>query len=142
MKNKPWLDQNGKALSDAVLKEVSRTWSAETWEEYLLSLEGRVRTEDELSIPDLAAVDCAVTCSLADLQPNTDHFPDEFLECVKQAVENLPARERGIIEEEIYFGKSQRETAEKLGISRSVTRKQRKRAQGRLAARLARYWPL
>ena len=39
VENKPWLDLNGNPRSDTELKELSKTWSPETWEAYLTSLE-------------------------------------------------------------------------------------------------------
>lgn len=36
---KPWLDKKGKPPSTAQLKQVSKAWDTETWEEYLQSLE-------------------------------------------------------------------------------------------------------
>jgi len=33
--NKPWIDQNGKLLSDEEIRSLSTEWSAETWEAFL-----------------------------------------------------------------------------------------------------------
>lgn len=38
-KNNPWLNQNGKPLSDEMLKRVSKDWEADTWERYLKTTE-------------------------------------------------------------------------------------------------------
>ena len=36
---KPWTDEKGHELSTEALKEKSKTWSPEVWEEYLRTLE-------------------------------------------------------------------------------------------------------
>jgi DNA-directed RNA polymerase specialized sigma subunit len=34
-KNRPWIQPNRKPICDSILKRISRTWDAETWEAYL-----------------------------------------------------------------------------------------------------------
>ena len=33
---RPWLDRDGAILSDDILRAISKTWSADTWEEFLV----------------------------------------------------------------------------------------------------------
>ncbi len=37
--NQPWLDDKGRILNDKKLKEISRDWSQEIWESYLLYID-------------------------------------------------------------------------------------------------------
>ncbi len=136
-KLKPWTDENGNPLSDTALKEASRGWSAETWNAYLDSLERHTHEENECSMSDLSIIDDLELKSLADLQPNTDHLSDEFLEAVKQSIEELPPLERFVMEEELYGGKSQRTIAQVLGCSRAWVQKIRKKAHSLLAEKLS-----
>ncbi len=138
---KPWNDENGKPLSDAALKEVSRGWSAETWNAYLDSRESRGHEENECSMGDLSILDDRALMSLADLLPNSDHLSEELLDDVKRAIEELPKRERVVMEEDLYLGKSQRNIAEKLGVSRASVQKIRTKSFGRLAQKLSKHRP-
>ncbi|MBT4761923.1 MAG: hypothetical protein HOO06_09525 [Bdellovibrionaceae bacterium] len=45
-KLKPWLDDDGKELAEEKLHLVSRSWSPETWEEYLATIE---KEQEEIS---------------------------------------------------------------------------------------------
>lgn len=138
-KQKPWTDENGKPLSDEALREVACGWDAEMWNAYLESLESRSHEENEHNFGDLSIIDDLGSKSLVSLQPDTDHLSDELLDDVKVAIEELPTRERFAMEEELYLGKSQRNTASELNVSRATVQKIRKKSFKKLAVKLSKH---
>lgn len=140
MKNrKPWIGNDGKPLTVETLKIISKEWSPETWEAYLVSLEHNPRSDNEVSYRNLETIESAANGSLKDLLPNSNHLSDELLDDVKAAIEKLPKKKRIVIEQKLYLGKGQQTIADELKISRAYTRKLRKSAMKTLAKKLEKY---
>jgi RNA polymerase sigma factor (sigma-70 family) len=138
-KQKPWMDKNGKALSTRALKKVSRNWDQETWTAYLDSCENHAFEENECNVSDLSMIDDLRLEALAEYLPNSDQLSDELLDDVKEAIEQLPKRERFVMEEQIYLEKSQRSIASEINVSRRMVRNIRKKSLATLAPKLAKH---
>ncbi len=111
---KPWLDPNGKPYTEEVLKEISQNWDQETWEVYLQAQEYYLR--EKLIEPQRYD-------ELADRQEETifQRFclssDSETQELVEFLLTNLSPKQRFVIEQVFFEGRTEREIARELGIS-------------------------
>lgn len=137
---KPWIGSDGKPLSDEVLKQVSKHWTRETWEEYLQTLE-RAPREEEVLVGNFKKFEEMSATSWRDILSNPNPPSDALYDDVREAIEALPDRQKYIIEESIYLGKGQREIAKSLGLSRTPLRKSLKSAKKKLAQKLSKHCP-
>jgi predicted DNA-binding protein (UPF0251 family) len=113
---KPWEDTNGNMLSDKNLKTVSKSWDAETWENFLQQTVSIERAEDELLAEKYEALleetfECAPRPSCA--------VPEPVVKQIKAAVRILAPQQQKIIKLHFWGGMSEREVACELGILRS-----------------------
>lgn len=127
--NKPWLDEGGKLLSTEAIKEVSGNWTVETWEYYLLTIEKPLkerllepRLYDELAARQDETVFQKFCISA---NPNTQKL-------IKLLLEGLSPMQRTVIEKIFFDGRTEREAAELLNISRSSVCVYKKRALDRI----------
>jgi len=138
----PWLDDKGKPLSEAKLREASQRWDEGTWLAYLDSLN---HTRDEHLADDFE-----------DLLKQHDreealrkYFETEFCDscpCVGQseaksnlvakAMSDLPFLEREILFLHFWEGKTQEEIAELLEHSRGTIRRRYLSAMDKMKAGL------
>lgn len=129
-KQKPWLDLNGKQLDDEALKIASKSWSKETWDSYLESLEWNpkleVLTRNAQLLEEITANPSVEMPAISDL----------LSEMVRGFIQALPDRQRHVIEEEFYMRRGQRSIAEGLGVSRALVRKIRKAALSTLSLKI------
>jgi RNA polymerase sigma factor (sigma-70 family) len=108
---KPWEDGFGRVLSTARLREVSRDWSEETWQEYLETLEGQ---PDDFLVDNYD--DAIRTYTQED--PEEESLPSTDLAAITRGIERLQPMEQTVIRSMFWQGMSEREVAELLGTSR------------------------
>ena len=137
---KPWIGTDGKILSDDELKAICKNWSAAIWEQYLTSIEKKPRQEDEVLVGDPGKLEASV-CGFASLSASSDHISDQLMDDCRDAIAELPTRQKHVIEEEIYLDKGQRVIASEMGVSRTPIRKLRQAAHKKLREKLSKYRP-
>ncbi len=133
--NKPWLDENNEPLSIEALKLASENWSKEIWEEYLVTLEIGVEGIQLSSSREFQDRCEDLTSSIFDL--SSDHSPDELVELINNAKDKLSPTQRIVIEKYFNEGRSEREVAKELSISRSTVKLRKKDALKRIKSNLA-----
>ncbi len=114
--NSPWLDQNGKILSNEKIRSISKEWSAETWEEFLKStveveaLEQETLTQEYEKLCEKQKESVwGPSCSL----------PQGVQDDIHCAVKKLEERPRKIIRRSYWENKSVREIAAQEILSKS-----------------------
>jgi RNA polymerase sigma factor (sigma-70 family) len=137
---KPWLKDNGTKLTPDEIKIVSRFWTPENWNEYLESLE----FEEDSRIVALKgdkALEAAPYGELKDLLPDSSNLSDELLELIRLALSShyLSDREREILQQVYWEGKSESEIAQAFKISISNFRKIKIKARVKLKRVLEAY---
>lgn len=131
--NKPWLDERGRVLGDELLKQVSSSWSPETWEAYLSSIETGI-VEQQL-IPghyDQIAESSSDTWASAS-ECTADY---ELKTQVEILMSDLSDQQKRVIQMTFWEGRSERFVARSLGVSRSSVFVLKKRALRHLAKKL------
>ena len=125
---KHWLDQNNKPLSDELLKKISKSWNAETWEKYLNWCESPLK-EAQISTKGYDFMAENLEESVFISAPIIDY---EAKSIVQNLLKHLTIRQRQILELIYYKNYSEREIANKLNISRSVVKSTKKKALTKL----------
>lgn len=131
---KPWLDENGKPLSDQHLKLVSKYWSISDWEEYLQTQETGLK--ESLLEPEFYDL-------LAARQSETifQRFvvtPDPASQkLVEGLLSILSPMQRTVLERIYVDGRSENYVANELNISRTTVQVHKQRALGRIKTHLA-----
>lgn len=128
----PWLDQNGKPLSDQQLKKVSQEWNAKTWERYLKSLEG-YRIESQITNEshfDERAEEIQISTLFQEHDEESEY--NRLKKLLTDAINSLNENQKTIILGLFYFNTSQRQLAKELNISHVAVAKTRDRAIERL----------
>lgn len=131
--SKPWLDQDGNILSDKELREISKNWSAETWEQFLLE-----------------TVECQASDYREDLiHPRSyDRRLEEMTESVWQCStdrsetigelvrrlcrDHLSPKQQYIVRMIFWDGFTERKIADVMNISRSTVVVQKRRALSKI----------
>lgn len=123
---KPWEDESGRELSMEQLREVSRNWSAETWEEYLQNLE---------VYPEHFLVDNyedALRTYGKEDSTKEESVPFTDLTQIENGMKKLHPMEQTVIRAMFWDRKSEREISDLLGISRRAVMKLKKDGLRRL----------
>jgi hypothetical protein len=136
---RPWEDSSGKDLPDDVLKEVSKSWSPSTWNAYLNSLEV---PEREVLLPNFERVLIKHDAQNA----LKEYAASEIFEdsgnlyiseaIVKKSLLVLTFRQRQLVREVFFDGKSIKEAALNLQISYKPAIRTLRRALARLRREL------
>lgn len=125
-KNKPWLNPAGKPIPTHELKQISKSWSAHTWEEYLRSLEVNHR-EIMTSKYD----------QILKLYENSNAHMPEDVEDSETSAQNkklhwamslLTEKQRTILQLIYWEGYSESEVADQLGTARGTVNTLKERA--------------
>ena len=139
--SEPWQEADGNPLSDESLRFVSRYWSAETWEKYLLTIEtpqaeylssrfGNLLYQNDLKRAFLKHLNDSNEESY---ESPVHEIPSEVLE---QAISQLTLRERQAIQAIFYNGLSQTDAAKVMRISAARIHQLLRRALQKLKAEL------
>ncbi len=109
-----WRNHDGKLLSDKELRQISKSWDAEMWEQYLVAIVDVDRAEDEMSVADFETL---LEESSEGLWEGPLHVPDPVKKVVSQALRLLTKKQTHIIWLTYWCEYSQPEIARRLKIS-------------------------
>ncbi len=129
----PWLQQNGKHTPEEYLKTLTPEWSSKTWERYLNWFENQDGTRAE-SIVDTKRYD--TLCEEQEESIFAAHSEisadDELMETISKFLMRLTPQQRRVIELIFWNGRSEREVAQKLGISGAAVHRLKLRALNKI----------
>jgi RNA polymerase sigma factor (sigma-70 family) len=128
---KPWLNSRGFPLPDAELKVISSLWSADTWEVYLKWFESPL-AESQINprkFDDMAERQCK------SIFESSQGLADSHTQrLIRRTIEDLPVRQREVLEMTYWQGLSERTIAFELRVSRNVVRKLKTKGLKRISA--------
>ncbi len=120
---KPWQGAKRKILSDETLAEVSKSWEAETWEQFLESTVDGELSRNETLLDDYQNL----------IENSSDHLfsfqttvPEEVRRKLKWAVHQLSDVQRKIIYGIFFHALPETEVAKKLGLVQSTINEAKK----------------
>lgn len=116
--NKPWLDPKGNIYSDAALREISKSWTAEMWETFLHETIDCASSED-LITPKKYDFLCEELSESIWNSDTPEHLP-EFKAEVRNAVKQLTLQQQQIIKAVFWNDRSFREIAKSIGTSHQL----------------------
>lgn len=127
---KPWLDHRGRELPTAHLREISKSWDLQTWKRYGDSLE--LQAEGKSLRPgEFRKLEDQQTKNIFSI--NDERTTGSTLtQRVTEALKCLSLRQRQVIEQIFYHGKSTEETARELGLSKTTVHEHKKHAISKL----------
>lgn len=112
--SEPWLDPNGRLYSDDALREVSKTWDAETWERFLAqtvdhSQREILQSDEERLIDEYLTGD-----------EKLDEMPrNELHGLIRQLIRrHLTHQQQKVIRMIFWENRSEREIAEIMGLNK------------------------
>lgn len=111
--NKPWLDENGKLVSDETLKKISKTWDANIWELFLQQTVDIERSPNEVQMHGYEKLLEEVSHGIR--WPSCS-VPQHVVRQINLAVKALAPQQKKIIELIFWKSMSERQVAEKLKI--------------------------
>ncbi len=127
----PWLNLDGKSKSDAEIREISKSWSQETWNEYLETIEGNLK-ESLLKWPGSIEHFIEDYSSLLFNLEKEEKNP-HLRRAVQLALKKLSFREHQVLEMVLLDKKPLRQIAEELQISRRTVRSAIQRGYAKIA---------
>ncbi len=132
---RPWLDKDGKAKRIEEIKKICSTWSADTWEAYLSTIEVPLR-EQLVPLDDLAKMPHSESYGqlYKDLIRQDDHLKLERLMSLSARV--LSPTEREVLHLLYWEKKSLQETAIHFGVIKSTVVSYRDRALKKICKRM------
>ena len=119
---KPWLNGDGKLKSNEEMKKISKSWSADTWEAYLSSLETQQTEcllEDPTQIENLSNEAHEDFWALIDRDEQGKRDKSQLRSLIQTCLDVVSPREREILKKIFWENKSERAVADELGISRN-----------------------
>lgn len=127
---KPWLDNRGRELPTEQLREISKSWNLQTWRRYGDSLE--VQPEGKSLRPgEYRKLEEQQTKNIFSM--NDERSASSTLSRrMTMALNCLSPRQRQVIEQIFYFGKSTEETARELALSKTTVHEHKKHAISKL----------
>jgi RNA polymerase sigma factor (sigma-70 family) len=129
----PWLDSRGFPLYDEELKAISKSWDADTWERYLIWYEMPLK---ESQVHPREYIDIAERQSesiFAQAQGTSESLTQNLI-CL--AIDDLPPRQREVINLAYWNGRSERAIAFELRISRTAVKKLKAKGLKRISVSL------
>lgn len=134
---KPWLNSDGSPKSDQELREICKDWGPSVWEEYLTNIEVTQKEDTLVSSSNLdkfSAQECAgLLFSLA----SEEQFP-LLKAALNSCIRELPTKQRRVIHQYYWEGKTIGEIARLSGVSKQAIQKTMKAALERLKVSLTR----
>ncbi len=124
-RQKPWVDFNGDELGTDQIRELSRSWDAETWEAYLTWREDE--RHESLVTPSKydELVDAQTESIFAQVHGS---IPDVDREICEELLNTLSVRDAEILRLIYFEGKTERQIASVLNLSRAAIQKIKKQA--------------
>ncbi len=112
---KPWKNQDGKPFGDKALSQISKSWDAETWEQYLTATVDVERAEDESLIDDFESL---LEESSEALWDGPLHVPEPVKRSIEGALKLLTKKQKEAIWLIYWRGLSLTGASRKLEICR------------------------
>ena len=132
---KPWLNEDGSAKSDAELQEAIQQWPPSVWEEYLSTLKGG-RREHYVLPPDriesFSGEECVNMLFSMAIEEKYHLLKLSLNACIR----GLAPRQREVIVSRFWDGKTVAEMATSMGISRQAVYKTMKAALSKIKTHL------
>lgn len=132
---KPWLNEDGSVKSEEEIKNICQAWGPSVWNEYLESLEVSQK-EDSVFSPSIMDTFSAEECAgLVFSMASEEKYP--LLKVALNAcIRQLSPKQREIIHQYYWNGKTLHEIASEMGITRQSVYKSMKAARLKLKALL------
>lgn len=127
LKKRPWISESGGPLDLSALRETCRTWSAQDWELYLSSLDGHQK-ESQASTNTIEELGLA-----ANIYPSfLPGCRPELSKLVGNLLKALTKKQKFVLEKIFFEGRSERQVARMMMISRTGVVDLKKRALRKL----------
>lgn len=127
----PWLNADGTKKSEDEIKELGKTWSSETWSQYLDSEVGTLRDDELTFVPAVTDKTLEKSTVLNFLHEGKNY--EELETALLLALSQLTKTERFIIKESFWKMASNKDIAEKLGKSTNTVAVLKSRSLKKLA---------
>jgi DNA-directed RNA polymerase specialized sigma subunit len=133
---KPWENEDGETLTDDKLRSVCGTWSPETWEAYLETLESPQR--ESLFSNFERVLHRKDRLRTMEAYYDDSHCQDRIWPGMYRALDRLTFRQRQLINLVFFEGRTLRDSAKQTHLSYRVARRVLQRALDRLKSSLTR----
>lgn len=129
----PWLDKKLRKLPDEQLKVVSASWPPEIWEKYLSWFETPMA--ETLISSSIYNRECEkqIKSVFSGAQPNAETY---LRQKIQRYLDSLNPKQKQIIKMSYWHGRSERQIAEKLKISRTRVRQIKAQAISKISNQL------
>ncbi|MGE4133289.1 MAG: sigma factor-like helix-turn-helix DNA-binding protein [Bdellovibrionales bacterium] len=122
-KQKPWIGEKGQVLDKAALRQISKSWGPTNWEFYLSSLDGHQK-------------ECQASTNLIEESALAENIYPMFVpgcspelsESMNRLLKSLTEKQKFVIEKIFFEGRSERQVARMMMISRTGVVDLKKRA--------------
>jgi RNA polymerase sigma factor (sigma-70 family) len=114
--DRPWLDSTDVEIPTVELKEICKTWDADTWERYLKWYEG---AQTDLHLVPQSFENLIETIFESPFQDLQTHSTEENRQLCEQLFASVPAIEASVLKLIFFEGKTNAEVAAILGRSRT-----------------------
>jgi DNA-binding CsgD family transcriptional regulator len=131
--SKPWLDPSGEVYSDGALREISKTWDANTWEYFLKDTVDRSEREINVSTEDYDFA-CANLTEKAwnDSTPRLE-WDDPLKALVRRTIrDHLTVQQQQVVRLTYWGDLPERQIAEILGVYPNLVHIQKRRSLNKL----------
>lgn len=115
---KSWLDNNGQMLTDENLKEVSKSWSAETWEQFLSSTVDRDMSSLETTVDNFEELLEQTSEGIA--WGSSSKLPIAISRRIQEAMRLLTKQQKQILQLHFWGEMSERQIAQYMEISQQT----------------------
>lgn len=123
---KPWLNENGVRRSDEEIRRLAEKWGDKTWEDFLKDTVEKPLSDTLIAGFDYETIEAKVRETYQGMV--STNFRPDLSGLVEMLLRHLTIRERKVIQEIFWFGKSQHEVAHELHLTRSAVRNYQNRA--------------
>lgn len=127
-KKMPWLDKTGKPLSEKDLRKVTSTWSLQTWEKYLKSLESYLKESYANNLDMFDKTASKIQISTLFNKRNEQEVCKRTQRLLTESINSLNDNQKTIILGLYYFNKTSRELASQMDSTHQSILKTKNRA--------------
>jgi len=118
--SQPWLTPEGRLYSDEILKQISKSWSLDTWEEFLKETVDKPLKEIPVTKQQLDRFDGNVVKEFWEKICNPE-FDDEISSYVRRVIrDHLTPKQQHLIRLIFWEGYSESRVAECMSLSRNT----------------------
>lgn len=132
----PWLLENGKHTPEDQLKTLTPSWSAETWEKYLVWFENQNGQRAESLISPRRYDGICATQEESIFTLSQSCADDDLRNAVGDYLKTLTEQQHRVIEMIFWEGRSERFVSQELGINRGSVHRLKQRALSKIKSLL------